>query len=1064
MLDTGLLTPEEVDQIHEAQAASQVLRLDSLYADIALRLGVASRADLDAAFAIQRERRFQIRVGELLVDRGAISSAQHRQVLMELLQSVRSEEKEYMRQIRLKKKLAPGAAPQLSEAERIRLAVTEPGGTRASEPAGAVAPATPPVRPAPAAPEPPPPAPVRIDSEDLESVEVEVAPPRSREAEAPRPPALPALGESVQEWLGSSSTDAPLDAAPPPRPKSGEPPEERPRRAAPSSEDELPESFFASNVIAVREEARAPRPENGSGRGPAARPSRPAAPARRGAAGARPAAPNAGTPKGPPARRGSLASFLESAIELIDEAPPPEVAATPGLLGEGLQAADLEAVQGDLAEADELVKSGLRTFRQLGRRQSDGARAPAFSADEYLRRRRRRALQAKLAVAAVVAFVVVPFGAGIAIAHRNRAAVEEARRALALGDFDAASAAAAKAGTFWIGSERLEDLRDEIELRRALAPVRTAEEAGDHARALEELKAVRPRFPRFLVETGELERALSYARGLARGEAAEEAGDLRAAVAAYQEAEQALAREGPAATGRESGRLASGLAPRVDEQRAAARVAAIRAALEKDIAAADGSGDIERQIAAYRRYRDVFGGKEDEIERKILEYDYRKGLEEGDAAADRLEFERALGHFYKASDAARKLGRPREIADIESRIRSAQKLENFQRSFNRAEELQRASRYDEAIQEYRRAAIWLGTPPGAVAASPRPPGAPPPARLPGLASPPPAGESGAGAGEREAGRLALLRSRIEECEKRRARSDAEAERARLWKEATGALRASRIGEAVAALEALEKSGRGDERSAKALAFARSLGDAVYVAAGESVIGSDGPGAKPEETPARRVAFAAFFIDRYEVRNCEYEAFLDAEGGTPPEHWQVPRDGPRGKTRTFAPEHASHPVVNVSFFEAAAYAKWRGKRLPTEEEWERAARGGDGRIWPWGSKTEGIRANVGARVSERVAIGTKPVRTSPDDVSPFGCYDMGGNASEWTASSFRPYPGNAAKGIDWSTEQKVLRGGSWRYEWDWARCAKRDRSAPNKRYPDTGFRCACDVPDFLPELK
>lgn len=1098
MLDTGLLTPEEVDKIHEAQEASQVLRLDSLYADIALKLGIAPREELDRAFKIQREKLFKVRIGELLVDRGAISSAQHRQVLMALLAQVRSEEKEYIRDLRLKKRFSSTPRPAPTEEERLRLALTEAGQTVADEPAeaataaaaagasapagtaGASAPAaageaSAPAAAAAAAPgngapaarkgAPALPPALRIDSEDLESLDVnrlhgasgdDVAPGPASLGDRPAPAAAPALGESLQGWLGASSTDGRAG----PRPK------------APSSEDELPESFFASNVIAVREEARKspPPPAAASGEARAAVASKsgrlPPGGGRAGGAAPPPRAKGGTKGRGREPRKApqpELAHLLESAIEMIDEAPPS------GGAGRDIQESDLLAVEGDLADANALVKSGLPTFRQLARRSSDGARAPAFSTDAYLRRRRRRATLARLGAAAVLVFVVAPFGVGTFVAHRNRSAVGAAREAMARGDFDAAASHAEAAGEFWVGAEPLATLREEIELRRALVPVEAAEAAGEFGRAAVELRAIRDRFPRFVAELGERERRLAHGAHFARGEAAERAAELAAAVAAFEEARRALPEDGGAAR----------------------RIAAIRRQLEEELDASalpdEGGGGagaavdeaaLERRLEAVRRFHSVFGGREEEVDRLVLALAYRRNLAQGDAAAARRppDYEAALGHYYKASEAAAKLGRPREIAELEARTRAAHKRASFQRFFNDGQALEMKGRFAEAVQAYRRAASWLEPAAAAPPSAAGGPALPPPVVLSGIgrkgagapAAPPPAPASEdasvAAEPERDRALLSLLEARIEACERERARRESEAQATRLWKEAIEALRSSRVDQAVAALDALARERPKDERVLKTLAFARSLGDAVYVPAGAAVIGSAAGAAEKDEGPPHRVETPAFFIDRTEVRNRDYAAFLEATGGAPPEHWTVVKDGPRGRTRTYAPEHADHPVVNVSWFEAEKYADWAEKRLPAEEEWEKAARGGDERTFPWGETTEGKRANVGAKVSERVAIGTKPVGTSPDDVSPCGCVDMGGNVSEWTASRYRPYAGNTAKGIEWSDEQKVLRGGSWRYEWPYARCSNRDRSRPEKRYTEVGFRCVRDVPDWLPELK
>jgi formylglycine-generating enzyme required for sulfatase activity len=137
---------------------------------------------------------------------------------------------------------------------------------------------------------------------------------------------------------------------------------------------------------------------------------------------------------------------------------------------------------------------------------------------------------------------------------------------------------------------------------------------------------------------------------------------------------------------------------------------------------------------------------------------------------------------------------------------------------------------------------------------------------------------------------------------------------------------------------------------------------------------------------RKVHPHSFYIDRTEVTNEQYKKFLDDTGYKPkwPEnflkHW---RKG------TYARGRATHPVVCVSFEDAEAYATWAGKRLPTEEEWQMAAQGPDGRRWPWGNQYSSVKANFDSE-------GTMPVGSYPQGASPYGCLDMAGNVWEWTA--------------------------------------------------------------------
>jgi formylglycine-generating enzyme required for sulfatase activity len=172
----------------------------------------------------------------------------------------------------------------------------------------------------------------------------------------------------------------------------------------------------------------------------------------------------------------------------------------------------------------------------------------------------------------------------------------------------------------------------------------------------------------------------------------------------------------------------------------------------------------------------------------------------------------------------------------------------------------------------------------------------------------------------------------------------------------------------------------------------------------------------------------FFVSLTPVTNAQYARFVEATGRESPEHW---------KGKTPPGELHNHPVVHVTWHDAVAYAEWAGERLLTEEEWEKAARGIDGREYPWGDgEPTPHLCNFGGNEG-----GTTPVgRYSPQGDSPYGCADMAGNVWEWTAS-------------DYDDKRKVLRGGSWRRSPDYVRGAIRYWFPPVGRYVDDGFRCA-----------
>lgn len=235
------------------------------------------------------------------------------------------------------------------------------------------------------------------------------------------------------------------------------------------------------------------------------------------------------------------------------------------------------------------------------------------------------------------------------------------------------------------------------------------------------------------------------------------------------------------------------------------------------------------------------------------------------------------------------------------------------------------------------------------------------------------------------------------------------------------------------------------------------GGMVAVPAGEFLMGSDprkDRAAGPQEFPQHQVYLAAFEIDRYEVSNVEYLRFVLATGMEWPQFWRA---------QPFPEKMATHPVINVSWQEADAYCRWAGKRLPTEAEWEKAARGEDGRIFPWGNEPAGwIKSNIAHSGSKR-GVKYPPlanVNRYDRGVSPYGVYQMAGNVSEWVADWFDPE--YYRKGDDHNPqgptrgEDKVFRGGSWNEDPEVARSAGRNAGSVEHRSYLLGFRCAKDV--------
>jgi len=203
-----------------------------------------------------------------------------------------------------------------------------------------------------------------------------------------------------------------------------------------------------------------------------------------------------------------------------------------------------------------------------------------------------------------------------------------------------------------------------------------------------------------------------------------------------------------------------------------------------------------------------------------------------------------------------------------------------------------------------------------------------------------------------------------------------------------------------------------------------------------------------EMPKHTASTGAYYIDKTEVSNAQYKQFVDETGYGPPAHWT---EG------TYGEGEADLPVTNVSLEDAAAYAKWAGKRLPTEAEWEKAARGTDGRFYPWGAVFD---RNSCQHMRESDA-GPVAVGSYLGGASPYGALDMLGNVWEWTTSAFEPYPGNERTDAraPYGETHVVLRGGAWDQH-DIKpvpiRVSFRFPEKPYTKARDIGFRCVKDA--------
>ncbi len=193
-------------------------------------------------------------------------------------------------------------------------------------------------------------------------------------------------------------------------------------------------------------------------------------------------------------------------------------------------------------------------------------------------------------------------------------------------------------------------------------------------------------------------------------------------------------------------------------------------------------------------------------------------------------------------------------------------------------------------------------------------------------------------------------------------------------------------------------------------------------------------------PQHKATTGAFFVDKTEVTNAQYQKYCEATGALVPPYW---KDG------KFPDGQADFPVHHVNWYEASAYAKWAGKRLPTEIEWEKAARGTDARDFPWDGDWDDNKANSSSAAP--IAVGQYPAGASP-----YGALDMSGNVAEWTSSWWQAYAGAPTKQPGLGTTYKVVRGSAWSSHGNQGQTWFRGVAGPRTRIEWIGFRCVQDV--------
>ena len=231
------------------------------------------------------------------------------------------------------------------------------------------------------------------------------------------------------------------------------------------------------------------------------------------------------------------------------------------------------------------------------------------------------------------------------------------------------------------------------------------------------------------------------------------------------------------------------------------------------------------------------------------------------------------------------------------------------------------------------------------------------------------------------------------------------------------------------------------------------GPMILIAAGEFVMGDDNH--NPDERPAHKVTLPDFYIDKFEVTNEQYKKFCgETHPPCPTNPWWDDR---------YFDDHPHSPVLGVSADDALADAKWVGKRLPTEEEWEKAASWDPGaqkkRQWPWGDTPDQSRANIGG------TSHTSDVGQFANDTSAYGVQDLAGNVAEWVDSYYQAYPGNQTADQNFGTQNRVVRGGTYRGDIKYARTSSRLYHAPQLNESEKknrafliGFRCGISADD------
>jgi formylglycine-generating enzyme required for sulfatase activity len=224
---------------------------------------------------------------------------------------------------------------------------------------------------------------------------------------------------------------------------------------------------------------------------------------------------------------------------------------------------------------------------------------------------------------------------------------------------------------------------------------------------------------------------------------------------------------------------------------------------------------------------------------------------------------------------------------------------------------------------------------------------------------------------------------------------------------------------------------------------------VLIPAGEFLMGAED--GLPDARPMHQTYLSSYWIDQYEVTNERYRACVLSGVCSPPKDSQAFED----------PRRAQHPATNLTWSQARTFCQWAGRRLPTEAEWEKAARGTDGRRYPWGNSVEAVKGRLKGGDLRAGGNGTVPVGSQPETASPYGVFDLVGNVWEWVKDWYAEDFYTTAPSRDpqgpLRGSFRVLRGGDWSQSVLELRASYRGWDEMTYWGPTLGFRCADDVP-------